>query len=95
MQNYYDVEFFGNTVPNAQFQLSFVGTLLEVCVNLMGPVAQLIASRFGTRVVLIIGTILATLGLELAGFSTQVWEYKKKKGSYWVLTLKSRSGIFI
>lgn len=72
MQNYYDVNMFRDTVPNSQFQLSFVGTLLEVCVNLMGPVAQLIASRYGIRVVLIIGTILALLGLELAGFSTQV-----------------------
>lgn len=80
MQNYYDVNMFRDTVPNSQFQLSFVGTLLEVCVNLMGPVAQLIASRFGIRVVLIIGTILALLGLELAGFSTQIWHLYLTQG---------------
>ena len=77
MQDYFDVNVFRDTVPNAQLQLSFVGTLLEVCVNIMGPVAQLIAFRYGTKVVLFIGTIFATLGLELAGFSTQVQKKRK------------------
>lgn len=72
MQDHFDVTMFRDTVPNSQFQLSFVGTLLEVCVNLMGPLAQIIASRFGTKTVLILGTVMATLGLELAGLSTQV-----------------------
>lgn len=72
MQDHFDVTMFRDTVPNSQLQLSFVGTLLEVCVNLMGPLAQIIASRFGTKTVLILGTVMATLGLELAGLSTQV-----------------------
>lgn len=72
MQDHYDVTMFRDTVANSQFQLSFVGTLLEICVNLMGPLAQIIAARFGIKTVLILGTVMATLGLELAGFSTQV-----------------------
>ncbi|KAG2193418.1 hypothetical protein INT47_006615 [Mucor saturninus] len=80
MQDYYDVTMFRDTVANSQFQLSFVGTLLEICVNLMGPLAQLIVARFGTRTVLILGTIMATLGLELAGFSTQIWHLYLTQG---------------
>jgi MFS family permease len=72
LQDYLDVTKFRDTVPNSQFQLSFVGTILEVCVNLMGPVAQIIASRFGSKSVLILGTVLMTLGLELASISSQV-----------------------
>lgn len=71
---------FRDRVPNSQFQLSFVGTILEVCVNLMGPLSQIIASRFGSKVVLIIGTILATLGLELASFSTEIWHLYLTQG---------------
>lgn len=72
MQDHYDMTMFRDSVPNSQFQLSFVGTILEVCVNLMGPLAQIIASRFGSTTVLILGTLMSVLGLELAGFSSQV-----------------------
>lgn len=67
-------------MSNSQFQLSFVGTLLEVCVNLMGPVAQIIASRFGSKSVLILGTVLMTLGLELASISDQIWHFYLTQG---------------
>lgn len=72
MQDHYDITMFRDSVPNSQFQLSFVGTILEVFVNLMGPLAQIIASRFGSTTVLILGTLMSVLGLELAGFSYQV-----------------------
>ncbi|EPB92896.1 hypothetical protein HMPREF1544_00335 [Mucor circinelloides 1006PhL] len=71
---------FRDRVANSQFQLSFVGTILEVCVNLMGPLSQIIASRFGSKAVLIIGTILATLGLELASLSTEIWHLYLTQG---------------
>lgn len=71
---------FRDRVANSQFQLSFVGTILEVCVNLMGPLSQIIASRFGSKTVLIIGTILATLGLELASLSTEIWHLYLTQG---------------
>ncbi|ORX55792.1 MFS general substrate transporter [Hesseltinella vesiculosa] len=58
---------------NVQLNLSFAGTLLEVFVNLMGPVAQFILARYGLRVLLLLGSFLAVLGLEMAGFTTQIW----------------------
>ncbi|KAI9329949.1 major facilitator superfamily domain-containing protein [Pilaira anomala] len=80
MQDHYDQTMFRDTVPNSQFQLSFVGTILEICVNLMGPIAQIIASRFGATSVLLLGTFLSTLGMELAGFSTQIWHLYLTQG---------------
>lgn len=80
LQDYLDVNMFRDRVANSQFQLSFVGTILEVCVNLMGPLSQIIASRFGSKAVLIIGTILATLGLELASLSTEIWHLYLTQG---------------
>lgn len=71
-QDYLEIHIFKG-IPNSQFQLSFAGTLMEVFVNLMGPISQIIASRFGPRAVLVIGTILATLGLELASLSKEVY----------------------
>ncbi|KAI7900956.1 major facilitator superfamily domain-containing protein [Cokeromyces recurvatus] len=80
LQDYLDLNVYRGTVPDSQFQLSFVGTLLEIFVNLMGPVAQLIASQFGSKSVLIIGTILATLGLELASLSSKIWHLYLTQG---------------
>ncbi|KAI8638406.1 major facilitator superfamily domain-containing protein [Parasitella parasitica] len=80
LQDYLDVNMFRDRVANSQFQLSFVGTILEVCVNLMGPLSQIIASRFGIKAVLIIGTLLATLGLELASLSTEIWQLYLTQG---------------
>ncbi|KAI8094764.1 major facilitator superfamily domain-containing protein [Thamnidium elegans] len=80
MQDHYDLTMFRDSVPNSQFQLSFVGTILEICVNLMGPLAQIIASRFGSTTVLILGTLMSTLGLELAGFSYQIWHLYLTQG---------------
>ncbi|KAI8393540.1 major facilitator superfamily domain-containing protein [Radiomyces spectabilis] len=79
MQDYYDQHVFTD-IPDAQFQLSWAGTLMEVFVNLMSPLAQVLASIFGFRVVLIAGTILASLGLELAGFSTKIWHLYLTQG---------------
>ncbi|KAI8053174.1 major facilitator superfamily domain-containing protein [Gilbertella persicaria] len=75
LQDYLDVNMFQNKTTNSQFKLSFVGTLLEVCTTLCGPLAQIISSQFGTKTVLIIGTILATLGLELASLGTELWHF--------------------
>ncbi|KAF7730847.1 hypothetical protein EC973_001365 [Apophysomyces ossiformis] len=79
MQEYYFRTLFEN-VPNAAFQLSLVGVLLEVFVNLMGPVGQILQSIAGTKPVLFLGTILATLGLEMAGFSSQIWHLYLTQG---------------
>ncbi|KAI9486309.1 MAG: major facilitator superfamily domain-containing protein [Benjaminiella poitrasii] len=80
LQDYLEVNMFRDNANNTQFQLSFVGTLLEICVNLMGPLAQIIASQFGSKSVLILGTILATLGLELASLSSKIWHLYLTQG---------------
>ncbi|KAG2223273.1 hypothetical protein INT45_006999, partial [Circinella minor] len=50
----------------------FAGTIMELFVDLMGPVFQIVAARYGVRTVLILGSFLGVLGLELAGFTTKV-----------------------
>ncbi|KAI9496817.1 major facilitator superfamily domain-containing protein [Zychaea mexicana] len=78
MQNHYE-EVFRN-VPNAQLQLSFAGTLMELFVDLMGPVFQVLSSRYGIRPVLVLGSLVSVLGLELAGFTTQIWHLYLTQG---------------
>lgn len=71
MQNYFERKVF-NHLPDAQLQLSFVGTFMEMFVDLMGPVVQILSSKFGVKFVLIAGTVLMAIGLELASLSNQV-----------------------
>ncbi|KAI8358405.1 major facilitator superfamily domain-containing protein [Blakeslea trispora] len=80
MQNYLDIHIFRDRIPNAQFQLSLVGTLLEICTTLFGPLAQIIAIRFGTKTVLVLGTLFVTLGVELASFATKIWHLHLTQG---------------
>ncbi|KAF7724154.1 hypothetical protein EC973_001279 [Apophysomyces ossiformis] len=70
MQDYYDRQIFKGTVDSTQ--LSFVGTIGFSFCGLMGPVSQIFTSLVGPRWVLLIGTILMTLGLVLASYSKQV-----------------------
>lgn len=72
MQDYFEQNLFTNTA-NVALSLSFVGTIANICINLMSPVAQILISIFGIRVVLWTGTFFVVLGLEMAGFSTQLW----------------------
>jgi MFS family permease len=58
---------------NSQFLLSWTATILEIFANMMGPAVQILLSNYGAKVVLIIGTLLVTLGLELASLSTEIW----------------------
>ena len=71
MQEYFERKVFYD-VPDAQLQLSFAGTIMELFVDLMSPVFQIIVARYGVRTVLILGSFLGVLGLELAGFTTKV-----------------------
>ncbi|KAL9544195.1 hypothetical protein MBANPS3_007744 [Mucor bainieri] len=79
MQDYFERNMFNN-VANATVNLSFVGTLAMVCLNSVSPIVQICASMFGIRYVLITGTILVALGLEMAGFSTQIWHLYLTQG---------------
>lgn len=72
MQEYYEQNVFGDKVSNPAFQLSFVGTLISVFANLMSPLATILLSYLGTKVVLVLGTLLIAIGLFMAGFATEV-----------------------
>ncbi|KAI9270692.1 major facilitator superfamily domain-containing protein [Phascolomyces articulosus] len=76
MQEYFERKVFYD-VPNAQLQLSFAGTIMELMVDLMGPI---IAARYGVRSVLMLGSFLGVLGLELAGFTTKIWHLYLTQG---------------
>ncbi|SAM08373.1 hypothetical protein [Absidia glauca] len=71
MQDMYEEIF--QDEENVQLKLSFAGTIMEAMVNLCGLVATIILARFGMRVLLFSGSFLAVLGLEMAGFATQIW----------------------
>lgn len=71
MQEYFERKVFPD-VPDVQMQLSFAGTLMELFVDLMGPVFQILSARFGIRFVLVLGSIIMVAGLELASLSTEV-----------------------
>ncbi|KAI8636466.1 major facilitator superfamily domain-containing protein [Parasitella parasitica] len=79
MQDYFERNTF-NDLPNVTVKLSFVGTLAMVCLNAVSPIIQICVSVFGIRIVLIVGTILVALGLEMAGFSTQIWHLYLTQG---------------
>ncbi|KAI8142503.1 major facilitator superfamily domain-containing protein, partial [Fennellomyces sp. T-0311] len=72
MQDYYERNTFRH-IPNIQLQLSATGTLMEVMIHIMGPLVQIVSSRYGIKAVLVLGTMLTSLGLELAAFSSEVW----------------------
>ncbi|KAI8880307.1 MFS general substrate transporter, partial [Backusella circina FSU 941] len=72
-QDYYQKNDFRNT-PNVTFYLSFVGTLTLAVFDLASPISQVLVSVWGVQVVLILGTLLTTVGLELAAFSTEIWQ---------------------
>ncbi|CAO3667505.1 unnamed protein product [Rhizopus stolonifer] len=72
MQDYYEQYIF-NVVLNTFLKISFAGTIVSACINISGPFAQVLVSIFGIRPVLIVGTILITLGLELASLNSQIW----------------------
>jgi MFS family permease len=79
MQDHFERSMFQN-VPNAALNLSFVGSLAMICLNSVSPIVQICVSRFGIKPVLITGTILVALGLEMAGFSTQIWHLYLTQG---------------
>lgn len=53
-------------------ELMGVGTVMVVCLNVFTPVSPLL-SRLGTRISMLIGSVIMCLGIILAGFSTEIW----------------------
>ncbi|CDS12707.1 hypothetical protein LRAMOSA04893 [Lichtheimia ramosa] len=80
MQEYYEQNVFGDKVSNPAFQLSFVGTLISVFANLMSPLATILLSYLGTKVVLVLGTLLIAIGLFMAGFATEIFHLYLTQG---------------
>jgi hypothetical protein len=70
LQAYYDNEIFHHSVSSVQ--LTFVGTLMYVSLNLVSPAVHVLKSMFGPKIVLVAGTVVVSLSLILAAFSTQV-----------------------
>ncbi|KAI8096592.1 major facilitator superfamily domain-containing protein [Halteromyces radiatus] len=77
MQEYYQENYFGTS---QQLNLSFVGTIALIFTNICGPLAQILTSMWGYRIVMIIGTLCVSLGLILAGFSSQIWHLYLTQG---------------
>ncbi|KAI7882516.1 MFS general substrate transporter [Lichtheimia hyalospora FSU 10163] len=72
MQEYFNRVVFKDA-PNAQLGLTLVGTTIEIFANMMGPLYQYLTCRYGVRPVLVLGTLLVVLGLEMSGFATEIW----------------------
>lgn len=66
-------------VPDAQLQLSFAGTIIELLIHFMGPVFQILTAWYGIKPVLAIATIFSTLGLELASLTKEVGRFTLRR----------------
>lgn len=80
MQNYFEQDKnLQATTSNLSLQLSFVGTIFNVFINLLGPFGQILLSILLPRTVLFISVTICSIGLLLASFSTQVWVRTQSK----------------
>ncbi|KAI8367187.1 major facilitator superfamily domain-containing protein [Choanephora cucurbitarum] len=61
-------------------ELMGVGSVLVICLNVFSPASPVLAARFGVRVTMAIGTVILSLGLCLAGFSTEIWHLYLTQG---------------
>jgi MFS family permease len=60
-------------------ELMGVGTTFFVCVNIFTPMSPLLA-RLGTRLTMVLGSILLSLGLILTSFATEIWHVYLTQG---------------
>ncbi|CAO3688253.1 unnamed protein product [Umbelopsis ramanniana] len=78
LQAYYDQEVFHHSVSSVE--LTFVGTLMYVSLNLVSPAVHVLKSMYGPKIVLAAGTAVLSLSLILAAFSTQIWHLYLTQG---------------
>ncbi|KAL1930222.1 hypothetical protein VTP01DRAFT_1376 [Rhizomucor pusillus] len=72
MQNYYDHNVFHGTVDATK--LNFVATIALTFCGLLGPVNQILTDLFrGPRTIMGVSTVLMSLGLFSASYSTEIW----------------------
>lgn len=76
MQDYYQQNVFGNDYPNIVVLLSLTGTLSLVFTNGCASLVQILISYVGVTWSMTIGSLLLSMGLIFAGFSTQVRKWK-------------------
>lgn len=57
---------------SSKFSLSLIGTLCSACCTIFGLFSGACADRYGYKFTMILGNIIATSGLLLASFSTEV-----------------------
>jgi MFS family permease len=60
-------------------ELMGVGATLVVCINIFTPMSPLLA-RLGTRLTMVLGSILLSLGMILTGFATEIWHVYLTQG---------------
>ncbi|KAL1935842.1 hypothetical protein VTP01DRAFT_4982 [Rhizomucor pusillus] len=80
MQDYYQQNVFGNDYPNIVVLLSLTGTLSLVFTNGCASLVQILISYVGVTWSMTIGSLLLSMGLIFAGFSTQVWHLYLTQG---------------
>ncbi|CDH49487.1 mfs transporter [Lichtheimia corymbifera JMRC:FSU:9682] len=56
------------------------GTFMEMFVDMMGPLVQILTSRFGLKFVLVLGGLLMTLGLQMASLTSEIWHLYLSQG---------------
>ncbi|PVV04605.1 hypothetical protein BB560_000896 [Smittium megazygosporum] len=61
--------------------IAWIGTMTTACSFSCGVLATISIAHFGVKVTSIIGTLLGTLGLILASFSTKLWQLILTQGS--------------
>ncbi|KAI8641200.1 major facilitator superfamily domain-containing protein [Parasitella parasitica] len=81
MQNYFEQDEKMQGVDNLSLQLSFVGTIFNIFINLLGPLGQVLLSILQPRTVLFISVSICSLGLLLASFCKNVWQLYLTQGA--------------
>ncbi|KAI9495503.1 major facilitator superfamily domain-containing protein [Zychaea mexicana] len=61
-------------------QVSFVGTISNVLLNGLGPVARLLSAVTSLQNIMFMAVALSFLGLEAASFSTEIWHFYLTRG---------------
>ncbi|KAI8079712.1 major facilitator superfamily domain-containing protein [Gilbertella persicaria] len=79
MQDYFHQNLFEND-PQAQVNLSFVGSLALIFINASSPLVQILVARYGLRPIMIMGTLFITIALEMAGFAYKIWHLYLTQG---------------
>ncbi|KAG2228248.1 hypothetical protein INT45_011040 [Circinella minor] len=64
----------------AQFLVSFVGTICYFVSEIVTPLVQIVLECAGVRITLLIGTIMISTGLVTSGFATTVWHLYISQG---------------